>query len=83
MDLPDKLLRQAKIAAIERGTTLRELVGHALARELESPTDAPLKGRRSNFPIFASSSPGSLSLTNAKIARLEAEEDTRRHGLAD
>lgn len=83
LDLPEKLLRQAKIAAVERGTTLRELVGHALARELNSPTKATQKRRRTTFPIFNSSDSGTLSLTNAKLAQLEAEEDARRHGLAN
>jgi hypothetical protein len=34
LDLPDELLRRAKICAVERGMTLRELVSVALDREL-------------------------------------------------
>lgn len=34
LDLPEELLRQAKIAAVQRGSTLRDLVAAALRREL-------------------------------------------------
>ncbi|MBI4027226.1 MAG: hypothetical protein HY360_19735 [Verrucomicrobia bacterium] len=81
MDLPNNLLRQAKITAVKRGTTLRALVGRALSRELGLPGDASGAGKRMNFPIFGSASPGSLNLTNADLAKMEAKEDARRHGL--
>lgn len=41
LDLPDELLRKAKIAAIERGCTLRALFARALERELAAPEPAP------------------------------------------
>lgn len=37
LDLPDNLLRQAKIAAVRRGSTLRDLVASGLRRELAEP----------------------------------------------
>ncbi len=83
LDLPDDLLRRAKIAAVERGTTLRGLVGAALERELAIPRSKAPRPRRTRFPIFSSRAPGSLALTNAAIARLEAEEDRRRHVRTD
>lgn len=82
LDLPETLLKRAKIEAVQRGTTLRELVGAALERELAAPVRADAARRRGRFPIFASNAPGALRLTNAKIAKLEAEEDARRHGRA-
>ena len=36
LELPDDLLRRAKIAAVERGSTLRQLVIDALQREMAS-----------------------------------------------
>ena len=83
IDLPDDILRKAKIAAVERGTTLRELVSQALVRDrgLESPSHKPR--RRIQFPLARSESPGSLKLTNADIQQIEDEEDERWHGLAD
>lgn len=79
IELPDDLLKRAKIAAVERGVSLKELMREALAKELAAAaTPAP---RRVKFPIFPSKRPGTMNLTNADIARLEAEEDIRRHGL--
>ncbi|OGA17283.1 MAG: hypothetical protein A3I63_05735 [Betaproteobacteria bacterium RIFCSPLOWO2_02_FULL_66_14] len=82
LDIPENLLKRAKIEAVQRGTTLRELVGAALERELTAASRASVTPRRARFPIFASNAPGALRLTNARIAKLEAEEDARRHGRA-
>ncbi len=38
LDLPDDILRRAKIAAVERGTSLRQIVINALRREIEEPS---------------------------------------------
>jgi hypothetical protein len=82
LDLPDQLMKRAKIAAVERGVTLRELIGSALARDLAAGPPPPGERRRVQFPVFSSTRPGSLRLTNADIARSEAAEDRRRHGLS-
>ena len=82
LDLPDEVLRRVKIAAVERSTTLRALVEVALCRELAIVPSAPAAQKRAKFPIFASASPGALVLTNADLARQEANEDARRHGRA-
>jgi hypothetical protein len=79
IELPNELLKRAKIAAVERGVTLRGLVEHALGRELGPPAETPSRPR-AKFPIFASKSPGALRLTAAGLAAVEAEEDARRHG---
>jgi hypothetical protein len=81
LDLPDELLKRAKIAAVERGVTLRELVGSALAKDLDAGPEPEPVSRKVHFPIFSSARPGSLELTNADLARAEAEEDLRRLGL--
>jgi len=80
LELPDELLKRAKIAAVERGMTLRELIGSALARDLAAGASPP-RGKRIQLPVFPSAQPGSLELTNADLARSEADEDRRRHGL--
>lgn len=82
LDLPDELLKRAKIEAVQRGTSLRDLVGAALERELNQPSEPKPMRKRMRFPIFDSKTPGSLRLTNAGIAKLEADEDVRRHGRA-
>jgi hypothetical protein len=79
LDLPDQSMKRAKIAAAERGVTLRELSGSALARDLATSL-LPGAKRRVQFPVFFSTHPGSLRLTNVDIARSEAAEDRRRHG---
>jgi hypothetical protein len=81
LELPDTLLKRAKIEAVERGISLKELVGTALERELREPAPRPAR-QRLRFPLIPSKRPGSLRLTNADIARLEDEEDSRRHGFA-
>jgi hypothetical protein len=80
LDLPDDLLKRAKITAVERGTTLRELMEAALKRELSRSSTQASKRRRAKFPIFTSAAPGSPKFTNADLARLEAAEDIQRHG---
>jgi hypothetical protein len=82
LDLPDELLKRAKIEAVHRGTSLRELVGAALARELRQPSEPKPTRKRAHFPIFDSKAPGALRLTNTEIADLEADEDARRDGHA-
>ena len=82
LDLPDDLLKRAKIEAVQRGTSLRDLVGAALARELRQPSAPKPTRKRAHFPIFDSKAPGALRLSNTVIAKLEADEDARRHGRA-
>lgn len=82
LDLPDELLKRAKIAAVERGIPLKELVGSALANELSRGASRDRRARRLTFPIFSSRSPGSLELTGADLSRAEWEEDLRRHDLS-
>jgi hypothetical protein len=82
LDLPDELLKRAKIEAIERRVSLKELIGSALAKELAGDASRDRRVRRLTFPIFSSRSPASLELTGADLARAEWEEDLRRHGLS-
>lgn len=81
IDLPDDILKRAKIAAVDRGTTLRRLIESALRHELRLPSAQKPRTGRADFPIFDSREPGSLDLNAADISRIEAEEDGRRHGL--
>ena len=80
LDLPDDLLKRAKIEAVQRGTSLRDIVASALEREFSRPSDPTKKQKRTKFPIFASAAPGSLRLSGAGIAKMENDEDARRHG---
>ena len=62
-------------------TTL-DLTDELLKRELNQPSEPKPLRKRAKFPIFDSKAAGSLRLTNARIAKLEADEDARRHGRA-
>jgi len=82
LDLPDELVKRAKIEAVERRVSLKELIGTALEKELAGDASRDRQARRLTFPIFSSHSPGSLELTGADLAQAEWEEDLRRHGLS-
>ena len=71
LELPDDLLRKAKIVAVERRTTLRELVGKALARELGMKE--PARARRAMLPISNTSASQTRNLTSKDLADSEVE----------
>lgn len=79
LDIPDETFRRAKIAAVERGTTLRQLVGEALAKEL-GMTAEKCESSRVRFPLFSSKQPHALS--SDAVSQIEVEEDERQDGLA-
>jgi len=80
IDLPDELLREAKIAAVNRGVTLRELVTNALDHELHGTPALSQPLKRLDFPLIRSGVPGSLRITAEDIPRLEEEDDLRAMG---
>jgi hypothetical protein len=45
-DLPDELMKQAKIAAVERGVSLRDLVAEGLRRVLAGKPPPRRRGMR-------------------------------------
>lgn len=74
IDLPDALLRQAKILAARRGTTLKAMLSHALEREI-SGSD---KGAPAIFEVDADGLPRLPSrgarVTRELVGRLLEEE---------
>jgi hypothetical protein len=72
LDLPDDILRRAKIEAIERGSTLRQLVIDALQREVASP-ERPRK-RLARPPIKLAADAPLRRLTPQAVKRLDAED---------
>jgi hypothetical protein len=72
IDLPDDILRRAKIAAVERGSSLRQLVIDALQQELEAPP-RPLRRRMTSPPIKLASDSPLRALSPEEIKRLDAE----------
>lgn len=75
-DLPDELMKQAKIAAVERGVTLRDLVAEGLRRVLAGKAPARQRGKLPNIRI-AEDAP-ILRLSIADLKALEADEEAER-----
>lgn len=75
-DLPDDLMRQAKIAAVERGVALRDLVAEGLRHILAQPSTARRRGKLPSIRI-AEDAP-ILRTSIAELKSLEAEEEAER-----
>jgi len=50
VDLPDTLFRKTKATAALRGSTMNELIVHAIEKEIET-TPANKKGKPVSFPL--------------------------------
>lgn len=72
LDLPDDILRRAKIAAVERGSTLRQLVIDALQREMTGP-ERPRK-RLLRAPIKLAADAPLRRLSPDAVKRLDSED---------
>lgn len=72
LDLPDDLLRRAKIAAVERGSSLRQLVIDALRREMEEPARSPRR-RMTEPPVKLAADAALRTLSPEEVKRLDAE----------
>lgn len=71
LDLPDDILRRAKIEAVERGATLRQLVIDALQREIAG-TGGPKK-RLAGPPVKLAPDAPLRHLAPEAVKRLDAE----------
>jgi hypothetical protein len=73
-DLPDDLMKRAKIAAVKRGSTLRDLVAEALRRLLadQGPRE---RTRMNEAPIKMPPGHTIPVRSNAEIAELFEHED--------
>lgn len=74
LDLPDDLLKRAKIVAVERGATLRELVADALRRELEVSLP-PRRRRLTKPPIHLNADSPLRSMSTEQIKEIEAKDE--------
>jgi hypothetical protein len=72
LDLPDDILRRAKIEAVERGSTLRQLVIDALQREMVD-SGRPRK-RLARAPIKLAEDAPLRRLSPAAVKRLDSED---------
>lgn len=61
VELPDELLKRAKLAAVERGVTLRNLIGDALPGSFRRSRKRRQDGKECACPSFP---PGSRAPSN-------------------
>jgi len=73
-DLPDDLMRRAKIAAVKRGSSLRDLVAEAIRRLLAEPS-GPKRQRMTEAPIKLPPGHTIPIRSNNEIAQLFDQED--------
>jgi hypothetical protein len=73
-DLPDELLKRAKIAAVKRGSTLRDLVAEALRRLLAEQL-APERKRMTEAPVRLPPGHTIPIRSNGEIAKIFEQED--------
>lgn len=71
LDLPDDVLRRAKIEAVERGATLRQLVIDALQREMAT-AERPRK-RLTKPPVKLAADAPLRRLSPEAIKRLDSD----------
>jgi hypothetical protein len=74
LDLPDDILRRAKIAAVERGSTLRQLIIDALRHEIEAPSQSPRR-RMTSPPVKLAADAPLRTLSPDEVKRLDTEAD--------
>jgi hypothetical protein len=79
IELPDALFRRAKIAAVERGLTLKALISEGLQRVLEESSARPDTTR---LPKLPKGGRKSYDLSNEEIESLLIAEDAKRYGRA-
>ena len=82
IDLPDELFREAKIRAVQQGTTLKNLMTQLVRSGLESPVSGAdgSPGRRNPPPVAIRRIPGKFSTpawTNRQLHELLDEQEVR------
>lgn len=82
VDLPDELMRAAKARAAEQGASLKDWFARVVSAQLARPLTEAGR-RRVRLPLIESKRPGTVRLTNADLAEIEAAEDVEhyRRGL--
>lgn len=74
IDLPDGLVRAARVRAAESDETLKELFTRALTRELRTSTTK----RRGELPLIQSARRGSLKISPGELEQALIDDDVDR-----
>jgi hypothetical protein len=81
VELPPELLRAAKARAAERGEALKALFARAISRELARSAPA-VRAEHAAWPLISSRRKGTVRLTNADLAGIDAADEAGRPGGA-
>jgi hypothetical protein len=79
IDLPSDLMHAAKVRAVQRGESLKDLFTRAIAHEVGTAGRVRPTGRVS-FPLIGTDSDPKVEVTNADIAAALEAEDIERYG---
>lgn len=74
VDLPDELMRKAKMRSAERGESLKEMFVRIVEREVSSPGLQGSRGRM-QLPLVRGSGKPAAAISNADIAEILDDED--------
>ena len=81
MDLPDDLARRAKLAAVNRGLSLKALVVEALTQSLDRAPARSHQGMAA-LPLIRSRRPGGYDLSPRKIHDILLREEAEAYEAA-
>ena len=81
LELPDVIARRAKLAAVRRDMSLKDLVVVALERELDAGGSKP-DGRPLHFPLIPSGKPGSRRLSPDDVHEILVREERAAYETA-
>jgi hypothetical protein len=81
LEIPDPLFRAAKRLALERDTTLKNLVTEGLELLLKNTADsAAVRPDSRRLPKVRPQGKGTYAMTNAAVDAILAEEEAARYG---
>ena len=81
LDLPDAVARRAKLAAVRRNMSLKDLIVAALERELDARSVKP-KGAALKFPLIPSRTPGHRTLSPDEVHEILVREEQAAYEAA-
>lgn len=82
LDLPDPVARRAKLAAVCRNMSLKDLVVTALEHELDAGRTKP-RGGDLHLPLIPSRKPGSRALSPDEVHEILVREERAAYETAE
>ena len=79
VDLPNELMRAAKMHAAQRGETLKDMFTRLVAAEVKAPARNAARGRVV-LPLVGDTEGAPVEFSNEDIESVLADEDAERYG---